>query len=1197
MDLFMKMKIKWDCSIVLGLIIILMNSGCLFQNERVPQINDCVDQPSFRGLSCEGVDSGQAIVLRQTLKWCSAQNLLLQTSQFCLDDLPHQFSLLTNSNCQDVFVDHVRCVMKKNIKGEISHLIQAETQNDGTGNPQFSGRISGDGLGRFLENLGNWYNRTLNLLYMSEAMGRAKAQYIAPDPALSEEERKRMVLLQLADQDQRDLLDTFWGEIIKNTKSDTLLQRRLDFIQQNAASLQVAEGTLSQLNYPAPLYLRLLGNSLKMLSQRVHYLASIADLGCQIDSCRGNTGTELFRIISLLGSMGSRQEYEALIPEIDRIDARIAPLFRAAARSADSIERNIVQFIEEYGGSIDAYRQNHEILQVNLDSVPDFARDVLEIIQSNRILRNSYQTSGYYSRSRTGMTEFGFSSNLDAIKNITDLASHHFTQKLNEFRASRQNYGREILAEQNWQNSIAQLKAQRDRQIDVINEIGQDLNGLKASLSSVQSRVMEYIKNVTSVLNTESYQRAHGSRYVVEHTSPPFEIRPQQAPLNSKSSLIADLVVDSVRPIRLNKGQIASISVQRNWSPTCGLRRNGFSQEVVNGALIGPEGFMIGTSQGRAQIHSVTDYERNDATRSTRASVSVCHQASLGIIGEIFGQQPSIRTCLENSFGQSSSQGRNTDDVNTQESRQQASFNMGIRSAWSPFEKFPVGSLLVAQVKRDGNLHKDSIVSIEVAQRANQILASQDVDLYFIVNDCNDPGNINPEALQVSYEVLTQEGELARQVSLAMADGITHIDSKIDSILLQGDVSPQQIQTLREEMNKKLAEHPQGRSRQTLGPVLSEFYQFWVENELLQLEKKSRIRRLERNMKVEFSNLKRIEAEMNRTESLEKLYELQKLWTLDSLDIAQFTSHLNEAIENLNRFIIPVISFQAPERITDLKRNPNVMFLRDRLNLISSVDEIADHIRTLYTTLSMGDNLNELVFRGWESTNVVLSFPKPELLDLNDEDLIDHPLSLWKKGPRTMTEQIWSAFLGTGSSKVSLSLDPEDLYDPHQRLPDTLDCTKLSPVIESMGLYFMTEDEVGVGIGAEYEFNLALQAKGALRFPDEKGFQDFVMKGESREHWLNQSIPYTMGPRRLAKSVLEKANVNRGTGTGSAAGLSPFMNFSFDFTNSAFAPKGSLEAHRDPIREILVVFKLKYRPSLTGSLDWMPACAALYPQE
>lgn len=1192
----MKMKMNWSYLAILGLAILVMNNGCLSQNERVPQLNDCVDQPNFRGLSCVGEDSGQAIVVRQALKLCSVSNPTLQVSQFCLNNLPAKFSLLRSPDCQDVFVDHVRCVMRKNVKNEISHLIQAETQNDGTGNPQFSGRISGDGLGRFLEDLGSWYNSTLNLLYMSDAMGRAKAQYIAPDPALSEEEQKRVLLLQLADQDQRDLLDAFWGEIIKNTKSDILLQRRLDFIQQNAASLQVAEGTLSQLNYPAPLYLRLLGNSLKMLSQRVHYLASIADLGCQIDSCRGNTGTELFRIIALLSAMGSRQEYEALIPEIDRIDARISPLFRAAARSTDSIERHLVQFVEEYGGSTEAYRQNHEILQLNLDSVPDFAREILEIIQSNRILKNSYQTSGYYSRSRTGVTEFGFSSNLDAIKNITDLASHHFTQKLNEFRASRQNYGREILAEQNWQNSIAQLKAQRDRQIEVINEIGQDLNGLKASLSSVQSRVVEYIKNVTSVLNTESYQRAHGSRFVVEHTSPPFEIRPQQAPLKSKSSLVADLVVHSVRPIRLNKGQIASISVQRNWSPTCGLRRNGFSHEAVNNALIGPEGFMIGTTQGRAQIHSVTDYERNDATRTTRESVSVCHEASLGIIGDIFGQQQSIRTCLETSFSQSSSQGRNTDNVNTQESRQQASFNMGIRSAWSPFEKFPVGSLLVAQVKREGNLLRDSIVSIEVAQRANQILAPQDVDLYFIVNDCNDPGNINPEALQVSYEVLTQEGELAKQVSLAMADGITHIDSKMDSILLQGDVSPQQIQALREEMNKRLAEHPQGRSRQTLGPVLSEFYQFWVENELLQLEKKSRIRRLERNMKVEFSNLKRIEAEINRTESLERLYELQKLWTLDSLDIDQFTSHLNDAIENLNRFIIPVISFQAPERITDLKRNPDVMFLRDRLNLISSVDEIADHIRTLFNTLSMGYDLNELVSRGLLSTNVVLSFPRPELLDLSDEDLINHPLSLWKKGSRTMTEQIWSAFLGTGSSKVSLSLDPEDLYDPYQRIPDTLDCTKLSPVIESMGLYFMTEDEVGAEIGAEYGFNLALQAKGSLRFPDEKGFQDFVMKGERRERWLNQSIPYTVGPKRLAIGVLEKANVNQKTGIGSAAGLSPFMNFSFDFTNSAFAPGGGLEVRRDPIREILVVLKLKYRPSLTGSLDWMPACAALYPQ-
>lgn len=1183
---------------VIGLVLVA-TSGCRIADERIPQVNACVARPSFDGLICPGgPDAGRAVALKRMLTICDGQlhsggNLPIESYQFCQNQLVESFSTLEGAACKDLFVDATRCVLKTNLVKEISVLVHPEP-NPVEGQPvEITGRIHSQDLQKLLSNFGTWYRQTVQPIYQSEALERVKLKGVVPELTAAAEHHGQLLLQELADQDQREIVDAFWAAIVNSSKSDELLQRQLDFYTQNEASLQVAEGVILQGEYPAPLFMRLLGNSLKVLADRVHYLASIADLGCSIDSCRGNTNTELFRVISLLGSLGDKQEFQRLEPGISQINHRLARFFTHVARNAAPIERNLIQFIESYGGDLREYHRTHDLLKLKLSNVPLFARGLLGIIHSNRILRNSYQTSGFYSWTRGDVTEFGFSSNLDSIVQIATHAQQDFGRKWAEFQIHRRDHGQRILEERTWQNSVARLRDESQRQMERIAEIGEDLNGLRASLSSVRERTSHYLANVFSVLNSSSYFERYGSRYVVDRVLPPFIISPQAAPENPKSTLIGDIVVQSVAPIPLSKGQIASVQLERNWSPTCALRRMGFRPESVAGALIGPEGFMMGMSQGHARVHSVVNYQREDKTTRVGSSTSICHRASLGVIGELLGQQASMTNCTEFSYGQSNSGGRNTDDLDSTETRQTAAFNLGIRSPWAPFEHFPAGSLLIAQVRRAGQFRYADILSIEVAQRSNQILAQDDVDLYFIVNDCNDPENKAAQGLQVSAEIRTQEGAIARQVSVSMVDAVRHVDGQIDSILMQGDISPQQMNTLRDEMFMKLAADPRGRSRQALGPVLSEFFQFWVENELLEVEKRSRIRRLERNLRTELSNLKRIESDIERTMQLEKIYELQKLWTLDSLDIIQFTQDLKSAIDRLNRYIIPVIAFQAPERIAALRGRDSVRFLRDGLTLESSVDDIARAIGNLYTDVAESEGLHRLVFNGWRTTDVVLSFPRPDLADrIRANPLTDDPLSLWKKGPRTMAERLWNS-LQSEAVRATLTVTPEDLYDAAQRTPDTLDCTKMSPVIQAMGLYFVTPDNAGEGPGAEYEFNLGFQARGPMAFPGETRLQSFTLVGESLETWLRQTVPYTVGPRQQARLVLSRANIDPLTRTGSGAGLSPFMDFNFDFSKSAFGPEGSLSAYTPSIREILLVLRLNYRPSTIESMNWMPACAAL----
>lgn len=1173
------------------LVILLFTSGCPSSDRKVAQLNNCVTRPNFDALNCpRGNDTGRVATLKRILKVCDGQvhkdgTLPLDAYQFCQRDLITRYTSLTDATCQEVFVEPTRCVLRGNLVKEISVLVHSENQN---GQPApVNGRIDTEGLQKFLNDLKGWYGDTLQSIYRSPALGRVKSRGVQPDPAVPADQQGQFLLKELADQDQREVLDAFWDAIVQSSKSSELLQRDLDFYTQNEASLQVAEGVVLQGNYPVPLFLRLLGNSLKVLSDRVHYLASIADLGCSIHSCRGNTDNELFRIISLLGSLDDRREFQRFVPEIPRINTRLARFFNHVVRNAESIEQSLIQYVPNSQERLDTYRRNGGILNLEPASVPTFAQGILEIIKSNRILKNSYETSGFYSWARGEVTEFGFSSNLDSIVQIATLAQQNFDRRWQEFQNHRRDHGQHILTERTWQNTVDRLKDESQRQLERITELGEDLNGLRVSLSNVHARTREYLTQVMSVLNSPSYFERYGSRYVTDRTFPPFTITPQAAPQNARSPLVRDLVVQSVAPVLLARGQIASIQIDRNWSPTCALRNSGFKRESVANAQIGPEGYMMSISEGQANLKSVTDYEREDHSTRIGGSVSVCHEASLGIIGAIFGQQPSITTCAETAYSKNNSSGHSTDNVNNTETRKQAAFNLGIRSDWAPFGDFPAGSLLIAQVRRDGLFRHSDIISIEVAQRSNQILALDDVDLYFIVNDCNDDLNRTNQGLQISVETRRQEGEIAKQVAQAMVDSLRYLEGRIDSILNQGDLSPQQMNTLREEMFMRLAADPRGRSKQHLGPVLHEFYQFWVENELLDLEKRSRIRRLERTIKNELSNLKRIESDIERTRNLEKLYELQKLWTLDSLDINQFTKDLKLALEQLNRFVIPVISFQAPERIEYLKTTDSVRFIRNGLNLETSVDEIARAVSRLYNDVAESDSLSRLVFNGWQTTDVILSFPKPGLSDLPRANPADNPLSIWKKGQRAMSEHIWNAFESRqDSTPVTLSITPNDLYDAHGA-PGSLDCTKASPVIQSMGLFFLIPDGADEGPRPVYRFNLETRADGQMKFPEETRLQSFTMVGQSVETWLRQTIPYNVGLINQVESILNRDPATR---IGSAAGLSPFMDFKFDFGRTPFRQGGELESYIPNIREILVVMKLKYRPA-TRPMNWMPVCA------
>jgi len=1144
-------------------------SSQVISDTGISQLNACVERPDFGEISCYGTDREIADQVEIKLLVCD-KDLTLERYSDCQTQLIVLFSSLQENQCKDVFTDHVRCLIKKNILKKVTNLIHPEV------GPlvKKKGRINKKDLGQFLADFGSWYRDTLQPIYQNPSLARVKSEGMTLDPLIDEERQKNLLLQKLADQDQQEILDAFWAAIAANSQSDEISKERIDFYDQNQASFQVAEKVILQEGYPIPLLMKLLGDSLKVLSDRIHFLASIADLGSSIHSRKESNNTELFKIISLLGSLGSDLEFQKVKDYIAQINIPLAHPLREFFYAA--IKENFTKFLEDYYQNLSHCPEAWDVLQLNPLSVPRFAQGLLEIIQSNRILRNAYQASGFYSCMRDAETTLNFSPTLesDLIKR-TAMSEGAFQEKWEQLKKNRKEHHHEIL-EESGEQTFKRLKDENKRKTEKIIEITKDINRLRLNLFDIGKKTTDYLAGFFAVLSSEF--RGNDSELPLENRVSLFTIAPKDALTDPHLSTLEDSVFKN-KPIQLTKGMIASIKLKGNWSPTCALRKSNFVPPIPN-LLIGPEGFMMSISQSKARIHSVEDYQRGVSITHKYTGSAFFYKTNQSTAN--WFDQDSTMQCFESYFGLSNGK------IDAFETRQQAAFNLGIRSSFAPFQHFPVGSLLIAQVKKEGR-SLDSILSIEVAQRANQILAQDDVDLYLIVNDCNDADN-GAEELEVSVEIKKfQEGSIASQVPIVTADIVNHIDQKLDRILLQGDVSSEEINTLRNEISKKLQQADWiERSRATAGPVIPEFWKFWVENQLLSAEKKSRIRRLERNLKIELSKLGRVKYDIEHIEQTSRLKNSQsKVYVIDedSLDIEQFTAELNPVVDKLKKYIIPLVSFESPNSIEWLKHQESVKFMCDSLTLDSSVDDIVDKVAKLYTDLVKISLQFHSVSNKWRTVDLVLRFPRPGLSEETPVDaLIDGSLPHWIKGPRVMAERLWRSFQSRGSA--TLSLRPEDLYGNEEGRSGVLNRTQFVPIIQSMVLHFLAQN--GDNVAARVENGCKFEARGTMTFPGETRLHSFSRGDDPSASFVTRgSVPCSFGLCQEA-SVLHKSAIDPMSGWGSAFGLSPFMDFDFNFSESKFPTEHDSSVGAESIREILVLFRLRCRDSsVNKTIYWM----------
>lgn len=1198
--MFSMFNFKGHLDFIFLLFLLFNTFGCLFSDTKMKLLNTCEPKPNFQIISCPDQDTSSRNKLVTLLDICNSDPMSLPTLPItqirsCRKNIVMNFSNIQTEECKQKFVENVRCVLRKNLTDEIPNLVLANKEKD---------KLQIEHLVEFYNEFKDWYLSTIDLIYNSQALYENKKNLLQESDNMNLEKNANYFSANIQEQDQIGIFSAFWNQILKVINRENSSLRYFDFGTQNSINMQIATSVLDVDKMPAPLLFRLLGQSLKPTSERLQFLSEIVDVGCRIDFCHKFEVTdEITALVLLYGSLSNKSDFlhtfDRVEKSVNSIDQKL--FFQKMKNRIEPIGESIFHFLKE-NMNVNNFKNNNvfeaeSILKMELHNSPSYARELLSIVQSNLLRKQTFEKRGEFSIQNNDQSEFGFSSNINAIDQILSKSDMELSEAKNEFIQQRDKYEANILTDMDTVRSINQLKNNIENELVRIANIGDDLNGLKMSLVNEETRFATYLNQAQSTLSNERYLGKYGNANLNITEGTTISISPENAPKNFSITNLQSMATVKLFPQQVNDvltNSLLLLKIEQNWSPTCALKKGGFKDELINGAIIGPEGFVLQNVDGKTKLHSVTEYKQNDRNSTNGSSSSACSRTagSSNLFNAVSFEQ-SYAECLNSTYNVSSSDGRRIDDTESESIQNLTQFVVGIKSQHTPFAALPAGSLLVLQVKRGSNFASD-IVAIDVAQRNSAILIKDDVDLYFIVNDCleksGSANTLKSNSLTIQASLLKPEKITAKNLLDAMITTLKVINFNSEELLKRGQISFQDLNTLRSKISNQLA--IQGYVVSEVGPLISQLINYWIDLELNTLDIKSRIILLDRELKLRLLAIGQMEEQIHQLESQKTIQTIFTVWSLSNVDLDDMKKKLGNYVSRLRRFIIPVISFQSPNRMNLIRKSKFAENLK-KIELNTQLDLIFEDLIKINNSIINSKIDDDIISPTLNHAKIGISFSNPN--HLNKKAGLDKKdnYSDWPKAPEIDSEKIWTTWNNYNENEgsdnfLTFSVKPEYLYGND---PLKLSCdSAVAPVIDSLGIYFVVDDSLALNNINALPLTAHIEASGPLVFPQENGPQLIELVGPYKSAWLRQSIPFGFGESTNALSVLSKVYKNQKSGVGGGAGLSPFMNFTIDIDQLGFGKDGRYRHLASKITEIILVFDIQFRQSM-NNLSWLSTCS------
>lgn len=742
-----------------------------------------------------------------------------------------------------------------------------------------------------------------------------------------------------------------------------------------------------------------------------------------------------------------------------------------------------------------------------------------------------------------------------------------------------------------------------------------DLQGLQTALRREGDTVSKLMLRSSHLISNEAYQNRFSNGNLSPIFSGNFNVSARDAKFNPVGTRpdIQSLAVtgDAGRTLRipLKKGDLVSAAITGQYSPTCAIAKEYLKIEGLEGSLTGPEGFMVSSSDRHLQVSSAsqTTGDRQSAIStdqhtqhlkgcgSTTLGASVSVQAGFNFIVEgsvsvsASVSHSSPDDCTDNitSKTKSTEISQMNSKTSSSEFNQQASFERGMRSPFTPFPNLPVGALVGVEL----DLAHHQVTNTRVLHRNTVFPATQDADLILVINDC-----INEQAPRSPLGVkLTQSRSALNESAVGfLMESIASISDdlqrRLPTFIDQGELSSADLavieRALRDQINAHLITGRFGAFQISDFPLIEEMFQTWISTELAQLQRRVKIRQVER--KIQLLVLRHDDL-VNQSLSLDRAHIIREMIsdsTFRSLDFRELLAEVLRVVEFLDYRVLPVLETVKPGLAKSVSNEFNTFV--HSLDLNSDLESVGKKLVNLVDSLDFAQAL-QIRARAQANRRLVMSFPRTVPRDGEDpkyrEEWVDGKKeyrsdSSWAAVSYTESNRVWHDFLAS-KNELSFNVSEKDIYNPNA-LFGALNCRQRAPFVSAMGVFFVVDRDQHMRA-----FN-ALGPKRQILLPDVVSIPNLAGMESYRvtsEAFRSDSVPIRVTTEMQVLPIFDESLAIQ---QHAANGISPIGTFTLQGMNE-FYRNPMVKTFFNEIDEILLVFQYDSLSS-DRNLSWIPGC-------
>ena len=775
-----------------------------------------------------------------------------------------------------------------------------------------------------------------------------------------------------------------------------------------------------------------------------------------------------------------------------------------------------------------------------------FAESLLNL-QAYAMAVKNHQKTGFYFMSYELAATLS-PKHIDAVRNGFESRLNRLSELKNDFKQNRNEKEfvedaqvSKILFDESLQNSLA-LKTQQLKQY--VLELLATQKTLNAQLNYA-GLYGERKATLQTSNGLKIFQKVAGE-------SDDFTVSPNDAKMSPAFMALSDLARFSHRSVELSKNEVLNIQVSGEWSPTCALKRSGVVEDVF-GIRVGSEGFRAQVSSGdnlvvgNDQRTSVSQFSQESTSHGggidwVKTACMIVGVIAGGPTGILIGAAVATLSPFISPFSYSSSFQKTSGSSTSSEKSQYeqaskfksntAAFQSGMRLIHTPYPQLPAGAYVAIVVSREpGNLGQ--VTHQLVLQSHNSIVAAQDSQVFFVVNDCND-GHAEKGSLVVHLQKLQPTSSEVAKLVDAMEKNLRLFAQKGEALVKEGGDLSARIETLKADVvaDLQLNSIVDFMSQPTLRSVFLQ----WLHHEADNTVRKARIAELVRNIysvKMEVEGMQNQRKTNNQHENqlssrLSRLVKSTKhLVIYDSiLEVAKYAT----------QFLMPILQLYYPKKTEFLSKNaygPHIVDAQKMLDLEVMTDTVEHFSKQLLRGLGA-----ELI-SATTAEYVMVRIPRPGII------LTEAQRKLVPVIAEDRAQIFWDHLFRKDLKLESwgLKLEFEDLYQDVRQ--GGLFSNQEAPVIIDMAL-FLAHDDIFATEYLQTQFPLSAVDMVVGRdqvFPLLKGPKKLVLSNDDlRSYKISLGF---MSAQQLVSDAVSHIRNEVVLNLNTAKGLSPFSAFSF----------------------------------------------------